>query len=49
MRNLATRTKPEGGALAGIVEKFASTSKVEAKTSGATTESVIRQKLDHLA
>src|SRR3954451_15179393 len=25
MRNLATRTKPEGGALAGIVEKFVST------------------------
>ncbi|MEJ8814615.1 ATP-binding protein [Variovorax ureilyticus] len=48
MRNLATRTKPEGGALAGIVEKFVSTSKAEAKASGATTESVIRQKLDHL-
>lgn len=48
MRNLATRTKPEGGALGGIVEKFIATAKTEAKASGATTEAVIRQKLDHL-
>jgi hypothetical protein len=48
MRNLSTRTKPDGGALAGVVEKFISTAKTEAKASGATTESVIRQKLDHL-
>ena len=48
MRNLSTRTKPDGGALAGIVEKFISTAKTEAKASGQTTETVIRQKLDHL-
>jgi hypothetical protein len=48
MRNLATRTKPEGGALAGIVEKFIATAKSEAKTSGQPTESVLRQKLDQL-
>lgn len=48
MRSLATRTKPEGGALGGIVEKFIATAKTEAKASGATTEAVIRQKLDHL-
>lgn len=48
MRNLSTRTKPDGGALAGVVEKFISTAKTEAKASGATTEAVIRQKLDHL-
>lgn len=48
MRNLATRTKPEGGALGGIVEKFISTAKTEAKASGTSTEAVIRQKLDHL-
>lgn len=48
MRSLATRTKPEGGALGGIVEKFIATAKTEAKASGATTETVIRQKLDHL-
>lgn len=48
MRNLSTRTKPDGGALAGIVEKFISTAKTEAKASGQSTEAVIRQKLDHL-
>lgn len=48
MRNLSTRTKPEGGALSGIVEKFIATAKAEAKTSGHTTEMVLRQKLDQL-
>lgn len=48
MRNLATRTKPEGGALAGIVEKFIATAKSEAKEAGRPTEDVIRQKLEHL-
>jgi hypothetical protein len=48
MRNLATRTKPEGGALAGIVEKFIATAKAEAKAGGLETEAVIRQKLEQL-
>jgi hypothetical protein len=48
MRNLSTRTKPDGGALAGIVEKFIATAKTEAKAAGLSTEAVIRQKLDHL-
>ncbi|MDP1690415.1 MAG: ATP-binding protein [Burkholderiaceae bacterium] len=48
MRNLSTRTKPDGGALAGIVEKFISTANTEAKANGVTAETVIRQKLDHL-
>lgn len=48
MRNLATRAKPEGGALAGIVEKFISTAKADAKSTGATVESVIRSRLEHL-
>jgi len=48
MRNLSTRTKPDGGALNGIVEKFIATAKTEAKASGQTTEAVLRQKLDHL-
>ena len=48
MRNLATRTKPDGGALSGIVEKFIATAKSEATASGQETETVIRQKLDHL-
>lgn len=48
MRNMATRTKPEGGALAGVVEKFISTAKSEAKASGQSTEDVIRFKLAQL-
>lgn len=48
MRNLSTRTKPEGGALAGIVEKFIATSKTEAKASNTSTEVVLRQKLEQL-
>lgn len=48
MRNLATRTKPEGGALAGVVEKFISTAKSEAKAAGQTTEQVLRAKLEQL-
>jgi hypothetical protein len=48
MRNLATRTKPEGGALPGVVEKFIATAKVEAKASGQPTEQVLRAKLEQL-
>jgi hypothetical protein len=48
MRNMATRTKPEGGALAGIVEKFIATAKAEAKAADVSTETVIRQKLEQL-
>ncbi len=48
MRNMSTRTKPDGGALGGIVEKFIATAKTEAKAVGQSTETVIRQKLDHL-
>lgn len=48
MRNLATRTKPDGGALSGVVEKFIATAKAEAKAGGVPTENIIRQKLEHL-
>ncbi|MDR6730089.1 ATP-binding protein [Delftia lacustris] len=48
MRNLSTRTKPDGGALAGIVEKFIATAKTQAKASGQSTEAVLRQQLDQL-
>lgn len=48
MRNLSTRTKPEGGALAGIVEKFIATARSEAKVAGLSSETVIRQKLEQL-
>jgi len=48
MRSLSTRTKPDGGALAGIVEKFIATAKSDAGASGQSTEAVLRQKLDQL-
>src|ERR1017187_5174035 len=48
MRNLSTRTRPDGNALGGIVEKFISTANAEATASGQSTEAVIRQKLDFL-
>ncbi|PKO49182.1 MAG: ATP-binding protein [Betaproteobacteria bacterium HGW-Betaproteobacteria-4] len=47
-KNLSTRTKPEGGALAGVVEKFVAQAKSEAKASGISTEEAIRKRLDHL-
>lgn len=48
MRNLATRTKPEGGALPGVVEKFIATASAEAKQQGVATEQVIRSRLEQL-
>ena len=48
MRNMATRTRPEGGALAGVVEKFIATAKSEARSSDRSTETVIRSKLEQL-
>ena len=48
MRNLATRTKPDGGALSGVVEKFIATAKSEAKAQSLSTEQVIRSKLEQL-
>lgn len=49
MRNLATRTKPDGGALPGVVEKFISTAVAESKSQGVPTEQVIRAKLEQLS
>lgn len=48
MRNVSTRTKPDGGALPGIVEKFIVTAKSDAKARQAPTEKVLREKLTHL-
>ncbi len=48
MRNLATRVKPDGGALAGVVEKFVSSTITEAKATGMSPETAIHQKLEHL-
>ncbi len=48
MRNLATRAKPEGGALASVVEKFISQAADEAEAAGKPTEAIIRKKLASL-
>lgn len=48
MRNLATRAKPDGGALPGTVEKFIATAKSEAMKQGVATEQVIRSRLEQL-
>jgi hypothetical protein len=48
MRNLSTRTKPDGGAMGGIVERFIASAKTDAAAAGTTTESIIRSKLEQL-
>jgi hypothetical protein len=48
MRNLATRTRPEGGALASIVEKFVSTAAQEASCVAVSTEQVIGKRMESL-
>lgn len=48
MRNIATRSKPEGGALASVVEKFVSSALAEARTAGIGVEEVIRTRLASL-
>lgn len=48
-KNIATRTKPDGGALPGIVEKFIFTASTEAKAQGVDVETIIQQKLGQLA
>ena len=47
-RNISTRTKPEGGAMASIVERFASQAVRGAEISDREPGEVIREKLAHL-
>jgi hypothetical protein len=49
MRNAATRTKPEGGALQGIVEKFVSSVVTDARTRKATPDVVMHERMGHLS
>lgn len=48
-RNFATRTKPDGGGLPGIVEKFVFTATTEAKQTAEPVEVIIHRKLARLA
>ncbi|MFI6483718.1 ATP-binding protein [Nonomuraea sp. NPDC050663] len=49
MRNLATRAKPDGGALSSVVERFISTALAEAQQHGVDPAQVIRTRLAHLS
>ncbi|MCP4217692.1 MAG: ATP-binding protein, partial [bacterium] len=48
MRNLSTRTKPDGGALPGVVERFISKALKAAKERDVSPDTVIREKLAQL-
>lgn len=49
MKNLATRTKPEGGALQTVVEKFITTALAEARKTGSKPEDIIHERLGNLS
>jgi hypothetical protein len=49
MKNLATRTKPEGGALQTVVEKFITTALAEARKAGSRPEDIIHERLGNLS
>ena len=49
IKNLSTRTKPEGGALAGIIERFISMARTEANSRSINTQAVVHEKLDCLS
>lgn len=48
MRNLATRAKPEGGALASVVEKFIATAIQDARSNGGQVAAVMHDRLQCL-
>jgi hypothetical protein len=48
-RNMATRAKPDGGALGAVVEKFVAEAISEAKRKDGSPEQVIRARLESLA
>jgi hypothetical protein len=48
MRNMATRTKPEGGALASVVERFIGDAQTAAKVSGRPVSDLIQEKLSSI-
>ena len=49
MKNMATRTKPEGGALQTVVEKFITTALAEARKAGSRPEDIIHERLSDLS
>lgn len=49
MANLATRTKPDGGAVASVVERFVTTALQEARESGRSVDAVLQDRLASLS
>lgn len=49
VKNMATRTRPEGGALPGVVEKFIAQAKADAQAAGVAGEAMIRERLGVLS
>lgn len=49
MRNIATRSKPEGGALQSVVERFVTSARSKARERGVGAEAVIHERLAALA
>lgn len=49
MRNIATRSKPEGGALQSIVERFITGARQEAREHGTSADTVIHERLAALS
>jgi hypothetical protein len=47
-KNLATRTKPEGGAMKSVVERFVGSARQEANRRDVSTQKVIDERLDRL-
>lgn len=49
MRGMATRAKPDGGALPGVVEKFVTSAHTEAQERHTSTDKIIRERLSALS
>ncbi len=49
MRNMATRTRPEGNALTAVVERFVNSAQEEAEKTGASVSSLINGRLSSLS
>lgn len=49
LRNMSTRSKPDGGALAAVVERFVTSALEEAKGRGGSADVVIRERLASLS
>lgn len=48
-RNIATRTRPEGGAMASVVERFITTALQQAKVIGQPVEAILQDRLHSLS